>query len=326
MKFYDPVHVEFSISPNGRWLALGIWSECFFGLYSLLNGSLVWTASLKTTGRLAHTFIPLKFDISSTKLFINACNTLYVFCLPCLLEDYQLEFESASYVLGQSSQDANTTIELHQRTFLPKHVLKQALVLQHGLDREGQNEVLDIAISRIKSSNALLVQRSGRVKVVQGPLDKFFTSSFEEYIKSHPLRNELPSEMTELEVDIPSLLSSHSLNDQQFAWIFMYEENGEQLIVVFLMQDGLLGIFIDVTTKHQDQTPFEDQHCFVLKQSKDGGRVFCLSISSVAIIDLKTRTISSQVTYKANLAKWLVPFVERRYYNLNTLLRFIITL
>jgi len=315
MKFYDPVHVEFCISPNGRWLALGIWSEGFFGLYSLLNGSLVWTASLNTSGRLAHTFIPLKFDISSTKLFVNACSTLYVFCPPCLLEDYQLEFQSVSYNLGKNLQDAGTSISTRHRAFLPKHVLKQALVLQHGLERQGQIKVLDIAISKIKSSIALLVQGSGQAKAVQGSFEKSFTYSFEKYVKSNSLRNKLPNEMTELTVDIPSLLLSQSLSDQQLAWIFMYEENGEDVIIVFLVHDGLLGIFIDVTTKHQDQTLFGDQQCFALKQSKDGGRVFCLRVSSVMMIDLKKRTILSQVTYRANLAKWLVPFSKRRYCN-----------
>jgi len=315
MTFSEPYHIEFCISPNTKWVVIGCWTDGVFGIFSLLNEALVWSNGLSTSSHLLATFIPLKFNGSSTKLVINACNTLYVFAPPCLLEDYELEFLSTSINLAQDSRDLRLLLNASHQALIPKHILKQALILQHELEIQDRNKVLDIANSRISSNVALSIHRNGRFRIVQGSFETFFAPSFKQYIISDRLRNALPIGVVELRVDILLFQQSQPFPSQRDVRIFLYpsEEKNEDSIVVFLTQDGLVGVFIDANqTRNQYQIPFGNQTCFAMQQSKDGSSVICLHASGVMIIDLNKKSILSQTAYRANLALWLVHYIAIR--------------
>jgi len=323
MTFSDPIHIEFCISSDMKWVAIGCWSDGAFGLFSLLTKGLVWSTTINTSNNFLLASILLKFspptmkfDASNTKLVVNTCNTLYVFTPPCLVEGYELEFQSISVDFAQVARDSRTPLNIYYQCLLSKHVLMQALCLQHKLKIRDQRQVLDIAISRIRSSLALLIRRPKWLKVVHGSFETIFASTFKYCFDNYWSRDALPSGLVMFKVVIPSLPQSPNFLFQQPVWIFLFpnEAKDEDSFVVFLPQNGLLGVFIDgASLGNQDQVPFGNHECFALTQSEDISRVFCLHALGIMIIDLSERTIVTQVTYKANLAQWLVPYIKTWY-------------
>lgn len=298
-----------------RWIAVGCWTKGVFGLFSIVSGSLVWSANLHGYSLLDFTFTLLAFDDPCTKLIINAGHSLYVLAPPCLIEDYPLEFQSASLGIDQDFRNRSASLKDHHYALVSKHTLKQALFLRHGLENQDHIQVIDVANSRIISNTALLLLSNIRLTIVQGSFETLFTSSFNDYIESGWSRDVVPNGVVDLSIDEPYFQRAKFFSNQHSAWIFMYpnEKKDKDLIVVFLEQDGLRGIFVDDTTiGSQDQIWFEDQECFSIEQSKDGVKVFCLDASSITVIDLNARKITKRVAYKANLAQWLVPHTITR--------------
>lgn len=341
MIFYEHIQFEFCISPDLKWISLGCWNNGVFGLFCVATGALIWTTNLNTfmfgiskktpsasymrvlpcdESTLGSTSQGMKFVTSSMTLIIGACNAMFAFALPCLIDEYQLEFRSASLNLAQDVRDPCMHLSNGHQNMLPKHIMKQALTLHHGIKSRDHNEVLDVASSRIQTDYVVLIRKYSRLEVVLGSFEHLFASSFKEYIKMLWYRDaSLPEGVAELTVDIPNLKLSTCFSGQQFAWIFVHpnREKNKDSIVVFCYQDGLLGVFIDVDdAKNQDQVLFGNQECFALKHhSKDKNSVFCLHAFGVMVIDLKKRKIIDQVDHKANLKQWLVPYITKRYCN-----------
>lgn len=303
-----------------KWIALCCWNDGFFGLFSMLNGSLVWRTKLKTSGRHLYNFIPLKFDRSCTKLIINTNDTLYVFAPACLIEDYELEFLSKSVNLTQEFRHPPVILPKCCEILLPKRILRQAFFEHYKLDSQYSNDVLDIANSRRISSIALLILKGGQLNIVQGSFKTLFASSFKEYIQSGWSSEKLPSDMETCEIKLDALSHFQVMQILSFgklAWIFEYpsEEKDKDSFVTFLSYGGLVAFFIDNTTNGRlNQISFGNQECFAIEQSKDGAKAFCLDASSIMTIDLRKKTILSRVVHKANLAQWSLPHIRKRYY------------
>jgi len=340
MMLHDPIRFEFCVSPNVKWISLGCWNNNVFGLFSVSTGALIWSTNLNTFtfGTMRKTLTVsylrvssnddsvlgsvnqgMEFVASSMKLIIGACNAMFAFALPCLIDDYKLEFQSASLNLAQDVRDLYTLLHNEHQNMLPKHIMKQALTLHHGIKSRDRNEVLDVASSRIGTRYVLLIRKYRLLFVVLGGFKKLFASSFKEYIEMLWYRDALTRGVIELTVDMPTLKESTFSSSQQFAWIFVYpnKEKHKKSIVVFCSQDGLLGVFIDVDdAQNQDQVRFEDQKCFALKHnSNDKDRVFCLLANGVVVIDLNKREVAARIPYKAHLEQWLVPYITIRYYS-----------
>eukprot|EP00210_Caulerpa_lentillifera_P007759 g7404.t2 len=315
MTFSQPIHVEFCISPNLKWVAIGCWSDGIFGLFSMLSGMQIWNVKLNTSVRLIHTFIPLKFDLSSTRLIINACDTLYVVCPPSLVEDYCLEFQSATYDIVKDFEEQIIPLKLGHHLLIPKHILTQMLVLKYELESHDIREVLDIARSNITPTIALLVCKNDVLSVFLGPYEVFFKSSFQKCIGSKWSKDSLPSSVSELKVENLPIKQSQFSNEHQTAWIFLHsnEERNRDLVVVFLSQESLQGVFIDlVDMQSQERVSFLAQACFAIKQTKDGSKVSSLHASGVMVIDLNQRVVLCDVCYQVNLSQWLVPYIKNR--------------
>eukprot|EP00210_Caulerpa_lentillifera_P007770 g7414.t2 len=317
MTFSNSIHVEFCISPNLKWVAIGCWSDGIFGLFSMVLGMQTWSIQLNTCARLIHTFITLKFDVSSTRLIINACNTLYIFCPPCLVNDYLLDFHSTKYDLVRDTKDQTMPLEICHQCLFPKHILKQMLFKYHGLESYNIEELLDFSSSKHTSNIALLIQKVDALIILHGPLGKFFTSSFKEYFKSNWSQEAFPSGILEIEVKNTQAHQSQSSSvcQTQSAWIFLYsnEEKNEDLIAVFLDQDGLHGVFINPSgMQSQERVPFWTQSCFAIKQSNDRSKVSCLFAFGVVAVDLNQRRALYNVHYNLNLSRCLVPYITNR--------------
>lgn len=315
MTFSDSFHVEFCLTSNMKWIAVGCWSDGIFGLFSLLSGSLVWSTKLSPSNMVLPTPTPLKFDSSCTRLIIRAGDVLYVFAPSCLTEDHRLEFRSTSVELASYYRDQRPHLNSYHLALLPKHILKEAFVLQRGLANQEFIEGLDMAISKTTSNVSLLIRRNGQFDIVQASFEMLFSYSFKEYMESDWSRDAQPNGVVNVKVNTLLTQRSQHVPSQHPPWIFLYpnENKDEESIVVFLMQGGIFGVFIDDTTQQQDQCLLENQECFALKQSKDRNRVFCLHTIGVMIVSLSERTIICQVAYKANLSKWMAPYMTSRY-------------
>eukprot|EP00210_Caulerpa_lentillifera_P007820 g7462.t1 len=300
MTFSNQIHIEFAISSNMKWVAIGSWIDGILGLFSMLSGLQIW-----------------KFDASSTRLMINACDTLFVFCPSCLVEDYCLDFQSATYNLVRDSKVQPMSLEFCHQSFIPKHILKLMLFPYHRLKNQNINEILDFSRSKSTSIIALLIQKDDALIILQERFEKFFAPSFQKCFKSNWSQDALPSGISEITVERTQIHQSQSFNVHQYqsAWIFLYpnEQKNEDSIAVFLNQDGLHVIFIDSNgMQSQERVPFSTQACFALKQSKDGNRVSCLFAFGVIVIDLNKRRALYNVHYNSDLCTCLVPYTTNK--------------
>eukprot|EP00210_Caulerpa_lentillifera_P007810 g7453.t1 len=316
MTFSNPIHIEFTISSNMKWVAIGCGFDGIFGLFSVLSGMQVWSIKLNTSITPLHTIIPLKFDNSNTRLIINACNTLYVICPPCLVEDYCLEFQSATYDIVKDFREQTSPLKLGHHLLIPKHMLMQMFFLKHELERCDAKEVLDIARSNITPSMALLICKDDALTVLFGSYEVFFESSFQKYIESKWSQASLPSSISELKIENLPVKQSQFSDGYQIAWIFLHlnEERNRDLVVVFLSQDSLQGVFINsVDMQNQERVSFSAQACFAIKQNKDGSKVSSLYVSGVMVIDLNQRVVLKDIRYQVNLSQLLRPYTTNRF-------------
>eukprot|EP00210_Caulerpa_lentillifera_P007778 g7422.t1 len=317
MTFSNQTHIEFCISPNLKWVVIGCWTDGIFGLFSILSGMQTWSIKLNTKERLIYLFIPFEFDASSTRLMINACDTLYVFCPPCVVEDYSLDFQSVTYDLVQDSKEQAISLAICHQFLIPKHILKKMLLKYHGLESYNIEELLDFSSSKHTFTIALLIHKNDALGILQGPFEQFFTPSFQEYFKSNWSQEAFPSGILEIKVERTQTRQSQSSNVHQYqsTWIFLYlnEEKNEDLIAVFLDQEGLHSVFINPSgMQSQERVPFWTQSCFAIKQSNDRSKVSCLFASGVVVVDLNQRRALYNVHYNLNLSRCLVPYITNR--------------
>eukprot|EP00210_Caulerpa_lentillifera_P007865 g7506.t1 len=309
------VHIEFCVSSNVKWVALGCWTNGIFSLFSIKTKLFVWRIKLDTTTSLLSSFTSFKFDSSNTKLIINACNNLYVFCPPCLVEAYELEFQNVTYDFLQNSDGEIEPLNMHHRLLIPAHIIKQIIILQHGPESYMDKRVIDVASSTITSSIALLVHKDSSLFVLEGSFETFFTTSFQEYVKSSLSKPKLPRSMREINVPTPSLHPSRFVYNKQFAWIFLHPniEKDADSIVLFLAQDELLGLFDNPNCAQDlDRVPFSFVSCFAIKQSKDGSSVCCLHNNGVSVIDLNMRRTLYNVLYNVHLVQHLRIYITKK--------------
>eukprot|EP00210_Caulerpa_lentillifera_P007785 g7429.t1 len=314
VELQNPIHIEFSISSNAKWVAVGYYTQGIFGLFSIVTRSLVWSIKLNTNNRLLDAFIPLAFDGSSTKLIINACETLYVVCPPCLIEDYKLHFHQTTYDLIQDNRKQMISLQIHHQNLIPKDMLKEMLILKYGKENVFVRWLLDISCSRITPALAFLFKLNEKLLVIQEPMRTMETQIFKNDFTCASEVEDALRGLRGLVVDESLSCNPKTLQNKNFAWIFLYanEERDGDLMVVFLYQLGLLGCFID-TENHmqQDRVRFSDQEPYILRQTKNGNQISCLFDFGVTVIDLKARETIHNVEYKVR-QEWL-SFIPSSY-------------
>eukprot|EP00210_Caulerpa_lentillifera_P007800 g7444.t1 len=305
---------ELSASPDGKWFAILDGKNCTIHLFSSFFGVQVWQTSLDMSPFEANRFMPLSFNALSTTLVVNCPNKVYVLCPPSLVEDYLSDFQSATYDL-RDFKEQKISLKSWHKCRIPKHILKQMLFLYHGLKSNNIEEILDVSGSKITSMITLLIHKDDALNILQGPFEKFFTSLFQEHIKSNWSQDTLPSGILELEVEKTRMNQFRSSYMHKSAWMFLYpnEEKNEDLIALFLDQDELLGVFINTNSMYsQEQVPFSVETCFAIKQSNNRNKVSCLFAYGVMVIDLNKRIALYSVHYNIDLYTCLVPYMTKR--------------
>jgi len=85
---------EVAVSPNGKWLAIWDSLESMVNVLSLFYGVQVWQTRLDDgISGTTNFFSSITFDALSTKVVVNCSNIVYVFVLPCLIEQYKVDFK-----------------------------------------------------------------------------------------------------------------------------------------------------------------------------------------------------------------------------------------
>eukprot|EP00210_Caulerpa_lentillifera_P007787 g7431.t1 len=306
-----------SASPDGKWLAILDSLCCTIRLFSSFSGVQVWQTSLHMPTFLVNRFMPLSFNALSTTLVVNCTYKVFIFCPPCLVEDYLLDFQSATYNLLRDFKEQKISLKLWHKCHISKHIWKQMLFLYHGLQSHNIKEILDVSGSKITSMITLLIHKDDALNILQGPFEKFFTSLFQQYIKSNWSQEALPSGILETKVERMQIhqLQSSNVHQSQLAWMFLYpnEEKNEDFITIFSNQNGLYGIFIDSNgMRSQELVSFSVEACFALKQSNNRSKVSCLFAYGVMVIELNKRIALYNVHYNIDLHACLVPYMTKR--------------
>eukprot|EP00210_Caulerpa_lentillifera_P007802 g7446.t1 len=315
MELFHDVCIGFCISSNVKWASIGCENKGTIGLFHLSTGILTWTARVKVVWEYSDASNYIKVELSSTRLMVNARGTMYVFFPSCLIEDYQLEFQSLTVELTQYSRHPRVPLQSHYQMLIPKQILKKMLILQHDGDSIQVERVLDIANSMITSNVAVLFGFNDELMVVQETLEtmqtRIFGNDFNSISAIKEALNRLPSlRINELLINNPKAFLITKL-----AWIFLYnnEEKDKDLTMVFWSKCGLFGLFIDFNDgSRQDPSCFSFEEPFALTQNKKGNKVSCLFPFEVKVIDLKQKLIIHNVPYMVNLAQWLGPHHKTR--------------
>eukprot|EP00210_Caulerpa_lentillifera_P007789 g7433.t1 len=302
----------YCISSDMKWVGVGYENRGIVGLFCFSNGVMIWKTKVTWSPRVLDSSSFLHFDDSSTRLLAVGRNELYVFCPPCLREDYQLEFRNVSYELTQNCAQMEVPLQSEHQMLIPKQVLKQMLISQHQWEVTNDVAVQDIANSTITSTTTVLFLICDRLRVVQGPFKEFFSSGFKEYVEHDLTSRELasqegPNGLKDFHLGNSFIPVKEHSSQEYSAWIFLYQnENKDQdLTAVFSNQQGLVVDFINFSNGEYHSYCFTNKAFFVLKQSKDGSNVFCLCTSGVIVFDLRRKEIKHDVSYKVNLSQLL---------------------
>eukprot|EP00210_Caulerpa_lentillifera_P007783 g7427.t1 len=306
-----------SASPDGKWFAILDGKNCTISLFSFYSGVQVWQTSLDTSLLWVDRYVPVSFNALSTTLVVNCPNKVYVLYPPCLVEDYLSDSQNATYNLVRDFKEQNISLKSCHKCRIPRHILKKMLLLYHGLKSNNIEEILDVSGSKITSMITLLIHKDDALNILQGPFEKFFTSLFQQYIKSNWSQEALPSGILETKVERMQIhqLQSSNVHQSQLAWMFLYpnEEKNEDFITIFSNQDGLYGIFIDSNgMRSQELVSFSVKACFALKQSNNRNKVSCLFAHEVMVVDLNERRILYNVYYYIDPYRCLVPYMTKR--------------
>eukprot|EP00210_Caulerpa_lentillifera_P007796 g7440.t1 len=297
---------ELAASPDGKWLAILDNQCCIISLFSSFSGVQVWQTSLDVPIFLVNQFMPLSFNALSTTLVVNCTDKVYALYPPCLVEDYLSKFQSVTYDLVRDFKEQTMSLKTWHKCRIPKHILKQMLFLYHGLKSNNIEEILDVSGSKVTSTIALLIHKDDVLNILVGPFEEFFTSSFQEYIESKWSQAALPNGISEIKVQTRQTHQSKS------AWVFFYpnEEKNEDLIALYLDQDQLFGVCINLNQMKMMMTIlFSTQACFALKQSNNRSKISCLFDFGVMVINLNKRMALSYVHYNIDLYTYFVPYM-----------------
>lgn len=301
--------VDFSISSNLKWIAIGCWTDGTFGLFSFDPCSLVWSTKLDTIDYRNPMFVPLSFDPTSTKLIVNANSSLFVFVPACFNEDLDIQFKSYAMRLNDGFNSSPSSLQPKYQKMMPKHVLWHMFLLSFNLRADEQRNFtrrVDVACSMKTSTLVFLISTDRSLSLILGPLQTFLTASFRNHVRATIIGDQSLHNFDEILVKedfpIPSCLQ-----DPLPLSVFLYFDTTRrgELIALFSLDKGILCNFIDP----KDQTTQQVNRIavgkwFAVNQCKDQSKVACLGVHGTLILSLVKRTLLYSVVYQADIGRW----------------------
>eukprot|EP00210_Caulerpa_lentillifera_P005218 g4985.t1 len=314
------IRIEFCVSPNLKWIAVGCWSNGVIGLFSFRSGTLVWSLDLELCQVDDPCFSPMMFDPLSSKLIINSDSTLFVFIPPCLLDHKSIDFQSSSFELDVMCQVSIPEFNEHHHRLMPKHVLEYLLALSlqsKVLVHSHYMYHIDIATSLTCSKLAVLVSGTTSVSIFLGTIDVFSSSSFRDYLESIFSDDHISHNFDEIKIrDFP--LCPRPSSEGLPLHVFLHPIFGslEESIALFSLEYGIVGLFIDPFDRNtKKKITFAEGHWFSVKQSQDNSCISCLGEEGVLIIHLDQRLVLQNIRFQSNIANRLHSFFSHNWEN-----------
>eukprot|EP00210_Caulerpa_lentillifera_P003430 g3273.t1 len=311
--------IEFCVSPNLRWFAVGCWKDAIIGLFSFVSGVQVWSVRLDLVYVSSPMFLPFTFDQSSSKLIVNSKKELFVFLPPCLVDDYKIEYRSLSYDLSLDWEVSFSNVDIYYQRLISQRFLFSLLIF--NFDLEDDNGRIAIASSQFSSKIAVVVYNEEELSLVIATWEQVFSFAFRDWLKATMSSDDTRGEFSEVKHDFDEVKINKELSSAFGAklgkchvMLYPSKDKTSDSVALFSLTEGVNAIFIDLDTNSLEFFYLDEQEWFGFTQSTDGLRATCFRNDGILIIDLENKMVLKKIHYEVDLIPLL--YAYRREQNL----------
>eukprot|EP00210_Caulerpa_lentillifera_P001043 g1006.t1 len=315
-------HIEFCVSPNLLWFAVGCLKDAVFGLFSFVSGVQVWSARLDLLHIPSPMFLPFKFDLDSSALIVNSKKGLFVCLPPCLVDDYKIEYQSMSFELSLEQEVSFRNLDSSYQRLISQRLLYSLFIVNFDLE----DEIGKIAIASSKSSSrvVVVVYNEEQLRLVIASWENIFSFTFRDWLLTNiTLGETTEGDMSELSEDFREIKinkeTSQSFGAKANKCHVMISPNKDKIhdsIALFsLGQQGIKAIFIDLENNGLESLNLDQEEWFGCTQSKDKLKATCFRNDGILVIDLVNQMVLKKVHYEVGLLTILHTYRPER--NLN---------
>eukprot|EP00210_Caulerpa_lentillifera_P003428 g3271.t1 len=315
--------IEFCVSPNLQWFAVGCWKDAIIGLFSFVSGVKVWSLRLDLVYVDSPMFLPFTFDKSSSKLIINGKKELFVFLPPCLVDDYRIEYRSQCFELKLDWEVSFRNLNINYQRLISQRLLFSLLTV--NFDLEDDNGRIAIARSKFTSKTAVVVYNEEELSLVIATWEQVFSYAFHDWLRAAISPNDAKGMFNEVKNDDFSEITIDRELCRSFAakvgkchvMFCESKDNTSDSVALFALGEGINAIFIDLDTNSLEFYYLDEEEWFGFTQSKDGLRATCFRESGILVIDLERRMVLKKVDYNFDLLFILHTYRPERNFDLS---------
>lgn len=299
--------IDYSLSSNMEWIATCNRKSGVISVFSLVTSAMIWSYRLHQTLPNYILSSSLKFDPVNGRLLVATRETIFVFSLPCLLDQELLNLEAIVHDFQAESELSFMQLQPY-RDLLPSNVLLN--ILSSRVPAANDIVLLDISHSRNSSNTAAVMSFNGRISVTVDTLEAIVSKLVNDCARSSQETKNSPQKPGEVIIHPPAKGYDFDV-DTTHVFLYFDQEIDQEAIAVFCLYGGIRMVFIDIhDRKRQEFVSFDETSItwFGICQARSSTRVTCLGKNGVRVVDLKQRATVQDVRYSCDLVHWIKAF------------------
>eukprot|EP00210_Caulerpa_lentillifera_P008889 g8481.t1 len=312
--------VNFAISPDMKWLAIGCWNAGIIGLFSFFAEVMVWSVRLELRRRYVERYIPMQFDALNSKLIIFVNDTVYIFMPPCLDKSSNLKLKYTDIIVDKKEEQKVHWTDFYTKS-LSQNVMMDLLTSEDYYHERFLSEVR-VAIPYSSSELAIMFKKEGSFSIIFTEVKYVFSPIIRSVIFESLKGNHIKHGVREIKLKAEKVGNLWYLRD--LFYIFLYPNGGrtkDDIVILRLYKDHIKTRFVTLNGKTQEVLWFAQREVLCCFQSKDGMTVMCLKKYGILVFDLEQREITREVKYIVHLPYWLQKCYRERDYEFQSWFR-----